>query len=105
MDTFTWSADNTCRLAVSCDLPVVTYPGEFMRGRHSYGILKMIDVKETITYSEKEYIEMAIKLGNNLQWRQKIINKMKKNKHKLFYDLDCIQGLEKFLTNIVTHEI
>jgi len=48
---------------------------------------------------------MEIKLKNNLQWRKKIINKMKKNKHKLFYDLDCIQGLEKFLTNIVTHEI
>ncbi|AFZ53327.1 O-linked N-acetylglucosamine transferase, SPINDLY family protein [Cyanobacterium aponinum] len=105
LDTFTWSADNTCRLAVSCDLPIVTCPGEFMRSRHSYGILKMIDMEETITYSEKEYIEMAIKLGNNLQWRQNIIDKMKKNKHKLFYDLDCIQGLEKFLTNVVVNKI
>ncbi|WP_330205250.1 hypothetical protein [Cyanobacterium sp. Dongsha4] len=105
LDTLTWSADNTCRLAVSCDLPIVTCPGEFMRGRHSYGILKMINVEDTITYSEKDYIDMAIKLGNNQQWRQKIIDKMKLNKHKLFYDLDSVQGLEKFLMEVVNNDI
>ncbi|MGI0480594.1 hypothetical protein ACN4EE_07365 [Geminocystis sp. CENA526] len=105
LDTFTWSADNTCRLAVSYNLPIVTCPGEFMRGRHSYGILKMIEVEDTITYSEKEYIETAIKLGNNEQWRQEIIDKMKVNKYKLFYDLDCIQALETFLIQVVNDEI
>jgi predicted O-linked N-acetylglucosamine transferase (SPINDLY family) len=74
-----------------------------MRGRHSYGILKMIEVEETIAYSEQEYIEIAVKLGNNLNWREKIKNKIKRNKHKLFNDMECIKGLEEFLVNAVAN--
>ena len=101
LDSFTWSGDNTARLAVACDLPVVSYPGEFMRGRHCYGILNMIDVKDTIANSESEYIDIAVKLGNNYQWRQEITNKIRANKHKLFNDLECIRGLEDFIINVV----
>lgn len=102
LDTFTWSADNTCRLAVSCHLPIVTCSGEFMRGRHSYGILRMIEVEDTIAYSEEEYIKIAVKLGNNYQWREKIKEKIKKNKHKLFNDLECVKSLEKFFIKAVS---
>lgn len=104
LDPFQWSADNTCRLAVSCHLPIVTCPGEFMRGRHCYGILKMIGVEETIVYSEKDYIKMSIELGNNSQWREKIREKMKENKNKLFNDLECVKSLEKILQKIARHQ-
>lgn len=101
LDTFDWSGGKTAMEAIICDLPIVTCPGKFLRGRHSYGILKMIQVEEGIAYSEQEYIDIAIKLGNNFQYRQKVIEKIKKNKHKLFNDNECIKGLEKFFVNVV----
>ena len=103
LDTFAWSGGKTAMEAISCNLPIVTCPGEFMRGRHSYGILKMIEVEETIAYSEREYIEIAVKLGNSLNWREKIKNKIKRNKHKLFNDMECIKGLEEFFVNAVAN--
>ena len=103
LDTFTWSGDNTTRLAVNCDLPIVTCPGEFMRGRHSYGILKMIEVEETIASTEEEYIKISIELGKNSQWRTTVQEKIRKNKYKLFHDWECINSLETFLLNVVSY--
>jgi predicted O-linked N-acetylglucosamine transferase (SPINDLY family) len=101
LDTFSWSGGKTTMEAIACDLPVVTSPGEFMRGRHSYGILKMIELENTIAYSEKEYIDIAVKLGQDPKYRQNIVNKIKANKHRLFQDLECVKGLEKFLIDVV----
>ena len=47
LDTFTWSGGNTSLEAIACGLPLVTCPGEFMRGRHADSFLKMIGVTET----------------------------------------------------------
>jgi len=41
-----------------------------MRGRHSYGILKMLGVTDTITKNEAEYIEIAVRLGLDRVERQ-----------------------------------
>ena len=58
LDNPPWSGNNTGLAAVDAHLPIVCYPTEFMRGRHSYAILKMLGVTETIADSEQEYIEI-----------------------------------------------
>ncbi len=100
LDTIGWSGGKTALEAVSCDLPVVTYPQQLMRSRHSYGILKMIEVEDTIAQSEQEYIDIAVKLGNNPEYRQQIKQKINNNKYKLFEDTECIKGLEEFLISL-----
>jgi predicted O-linked N-acetylglucosamine transferase (SPINDLY family) len=101
LDSFTWSGGYTTITAITCDLPVVTCPGELMRGRHSYGILKMIGVEETIAQNEKEYLDIAISLGKNFQWRKEIVEKIKFNKHKLYGDKTWISSLEEFLESAI----
>ena len=46
-------------------LPVVTLPGEFMRRRHAFAILTMMDVTETIAGSLDDYISLAVRLGTD----------------------------------------
>jgi len=101
LDTLTWSGGNTTLEAIACNLPVVTYPGEFMRGRHSYGILKMLGVTDTIATSETEYIDIAVRLGNDPQWRQNIVEKIKANHSNLYDDLECVRALEEFYQRVV----
>jgi predicted O-linked N-acetylglucosamine transferase (SPINDLY family) len=103
LDTLSWSGGNTTLEAIACNLPVVTCPGEFMRTRHSYGILKMLGVEETIAYSEEEYIDIAVRLGLNKQWREDIVEKIKANQHRLYDDLLCVEALEKFYQQVVTN--
>jgi predicted O-linked N-acetylglucosamine transferase (SPINDLY family) len=96
LDCLSWSGGITTSEAIFSGLPVVTCPGKFMRGRHSYAMLKMIGVTETIASNAEEYIQIAVKLGLNNQWRQQIRTRMDANRHKLFNDQVCVRALESF---------
>ena len=97
LDSFNWSGGNTSLEAISLNKPIVTYPSNFMRGRHTYGILKILDIDETIATSKKNYVEIAVKLANEKKFRNSIIDKMKKNKNKLFNDDKSLKFLEEVI--------
>ncbi len=101
LDTFTWSGGNTTLEAIACYLPVVTCPGEFMRGRHSYSFLRMLEVTDTIAQNETEYIEIAVRLGLDPAWRRNIAERLKENHDRLYDDKACVAGLEAFYKQIV----
>ena len=101
LDSFGWSGGITTKDAIACSLPIVTCPGAMMRARQSYGMLRMIGVTETIAETEAEYIEIAVRLGLDHEWRQTIRDKMTANKHRLFDDQECVKGLESFFKEVV----
>ena len=101
LDTFSWSGGNTTLEAIACNLPIVTCPGEFMRGRHSYSFLKMIGVTETIAQNKAEYIEIAVKLGVDSGWRRNIAERINESHDRLYNDKACIVGLESFYKQVV----
>jgi predicted O-linked N-acetylglucosamine transferase (SPINDLY family) len=94
LDSFNWSGGNTSLEAISLNKPIVTCPSGFMRGRHTYGILKILDIEETIASSKKKYIEIAVKLAGDINFRNSIVNKIKKHKNKLFNDDKPVRFLE-----------
>ncbi len=97
LDSFNWSGGNTSIDAISLNKPIITCPSSFMRGRHTYGILKTLDVEETIANSKTKYIEIAVKLASDINFRDFIVNKIKKNKNKLFGDDKPIRFLEDII--------
>ncbi|BAT55077.1 TPR repeat protein [Nostoc sp. NIES-3756] len=101
LDTFTWSGGNTTLEAIACNLPIVTCPGEFMRGRHSDSFLKMLGVTDTIAKDEAEYIEIAVKLGLDANWRGEISERMSQLHDRLFDDKFCVAGLEAFYKQVI----
>lgn len=101
LDTFTWSGGNTTLEAIACNLPVVTCPGEFMRGLHAYSFLKMLGVTDTIAQNEAEYIEIAVKLGLDTNWRQDISQRLSQRHELLFDDRVCVTALEAFYQKAV----
>lgn len=105
LDTFSWSGGNTTLEAIACGLPIVTCPGEFMRSRHSYGILKRMGITETIAQDEIEYVEIAVRLGIDTNWRQEIVQKIYERHHWLYDDKTCIAALENFYQRVVLSQI
>ena len=100
LDSFSWSGGITSIDAISAGLPIVTVPGEFMRGRQAYGILKQIDITETIAQDIDGYIKIAINLGLDPDWRSEICTKITQNAHLLFEDISPIKGLEDFYQKV-----
>jgi len=101
LDSMGWSGCNTTLEAIAYNLPVVTLPGNLMRGRHSMAFLKMMGLTDTIADSLDHYVEIASRLGNNPQWRQHIRDRVAANKYKLYADMTAIESLENFLEKAV----
>jgi len=96
LDSFAWSGGITSLDAISCYLPIVTCPGEFMRGRQAYALLKRLSIEETIAKDIPEYIEIAVRLGLDSQWRSQIKEQIKDRWSEIFEDLTVVRGLEAF---------
>lgn len=101
LDSFSWSGGHTTLEAIACHLPVVTCPGEFMRGRHSYAILQTLGVTETIAQTEADYIAIAVRLAQDVAWKQRVVLQMRDRFSHLYDDTTCITALEAFYQQAV----
>ena len=96
LDTLHWSGGNTTLDALACGLPVVTLPGEFMRGLQSYGILKCMGLDELIAKDQDDYIEIAIKIGTDSAWRQQAVQRIITGSNKIFEMETSLRQMESF---------
>lgn len=101
LDSMDWSGGNTTLEALACNLPVITLPGNLMRGRHSMAVLQMMKVEDTIAEDIDGYIEIAAKLGQDPELRNRISEKIGENKHLVYEDRTCIFAFEDFLERAV----
>ncbi|MDZ8052822.1 MAG: glycosyl transferase family 1 [Aulosira sp. ZfuVER01] len=101
LDTLDWAGGNTTLDAIACHLPIVTCQGELMRGRHSYGFLQAIGVTETIADDVWQYIQIAIRLAVDLDWRYSVRQALKRSIDVLFDNPTATQNLETFLQQAI----
>jgi predicted O-linked N-acetylglucosamine transferase (SPINDLY family) len=65
LDTFPCSAHTTANDVLWAGTPLLTLAGESFASRVSASLLSSMNIKELITYSEKEYEDLAVKLSND----------------------------------------
>lgn len=94
LDTLHWSGGNTTLDALACGLPVVTLPGEFMRGRQSYGMLKCIGLNELIAKDQEDYIGIATKIATDPTWRQQVIQRIHSGSDRIFNQKKSLRQME-----------
>jgi predicted O-linked N-acetylglucosamine transferase (SPINDLY family) len=97
LDSLGWSGCNTTLEALANDLPIVTMPGELMRGRHSAAILTMLGLPETIAKTPEAYVELAIALGRDPTARQALRARIAEEKYRLYNDQTAVEGLASYL--------
>ncbi len=97
LDSIGWSGCNSALESLPHNLPIVTMPGAFMRGRHGMAILQMLGVTETIAATVDDYVAIAARLANDPAERQALSARIKDNRHKVYRDRACMTALEDFL--------
>jgi predicted O-linked N-acetylglucosamine transferase (SPINDLY family) len=102
LDTLGWSGGKTTLEGISCGLPVLTCPGGFMRGRHSYAMLKLMNVTETIAANPDDYVAIAVKLARDRQFYDRVKQKIGDNSHRIYEDLSAVRALEDFIKRAVS---
>jgi protein O-GlcNAc transferase len=102
LDSVGFSGFNMAMEAIACGLPVVTMPGRFLLGRFAFGALTQMGIAETIASTKEEYVEIAVRLGTDADWRKQTIRRMSERETSLFSDTRSVVALEEFLIGVLT---
>ncbi len=70
LDSLKFSGGNVSLDALHCGIPVITHPGQFMRGRQTMGMLQHIGGTELICDSIASMIDTAVDLANDTSRRR-----------------------------------
>ena len=97
LDSLYWSGGNTALDAIACSLPMVSLPGDFMRGRQSLAMLSSLGLTELIADSKEDYVRIALRLGRDQDFRDGISTVLAKRSNQLFDQKAPIRALEEFL--------
>jgi CRISPR-associated protein Csy1 len=101
LDSLHWSGGNTSLDAIAVGLPVVTLPGRFMRGRQTYGMLRVAGVPELIAEDQRSYVALACRLARDAAFRASVVHRLQAGKARLFDDRSAIDAMQAFYRSLV----
>ncbi len=86
-----WSGGNSTLEALALRVPVVTLPGAFMRGRHSYAFLKLANCEGLIAKDEDDYVDLATSPGRRATAMKQL------DLGAVYNDVGVVEALDAFL--------
>ena len=104
LDTLHWSGGGTSMDAFAVDVPVVSLPGAFMRGRQTAAMLRMMELPLLIASDVDDYVSKAIELASNRGLNESIREIIAAKKMYLFGQADANGAFaERILATVNAH--
>jgi protein O-GlcNAc transferase len=97
LDTVGFSGFNTVMQAIECELPVIAWEGEALRGRFGSGVLREIGLDECVAHDAAAYAALAVGLTRDAGRRTSIQAHLRKHRDRLFSTLAPVRALEEFI--------
>ena len=101
LDPLHWSGGNTTYEALAVGTPIVTLPGEFMRGRVTYGCYTQMGVMDCVATTKEKYVKLAVRLGTDPSYRAKIKAKILAANNVLYENAEAVRDMERFFVEAV----
>ena len=101
LDTLHYGGGNTSLQALSAGTPVVTLPGAFQRGRHTYGYYAKMNYLECVAQDRSDYARIAVRLGTDKAYRARVSAGILAANHVLFEDIGVVRHLEQALLEMI----
>ncbi len=95
LDTVHFNGMNTSLEAFSVGTPVVTWPGEFHRGRHTQAMYRKMGLTQCVAGSFEAYVDIAVKVANDAVYRADLSAQILDRCSCLFEDPRVIQEFER----------
>jgi predicted O-linked N-acetylglucosamine transferase (SPINDLY family) len=96
LDTPHFNGGYTSLLAFAYGSPIVTWPGEFMRGRLTYALYKQMGILDCVANDVESYINIALNLAQNKACQKEIRTKIAERSHVLYENIEPVRELERF---------
>lgn len=97
LDPLHFGGGNTSYEAFAQGLPIVTLPAPFFRGRITFGLYRQIDMLDLVAHDESHYVELALRLGSDHEFRRAMSERIRERSDRLFEDMQAVRALERFL--------
>lgn len=96
LDPFHYSGGKTSLEALAFGTPVVTWPGAFMRGRHTLGFYTLMGLDDCVASDPADYVDRAVRLGTDPLLRAQVRRRILERSGVLFDDEASIRAIERF---------
>jgi predicted O-linked N-acetylglucosamine transferase (SPINDLY family) len=96
LDTLHFNGMNTSLLGFAAGTPIVTLPGAFQRGRHTAGMYRKMGVSECVASSPEDYVDIALRVARDRDYRKAIQDKIAARRDVLFEDDRVVREFERF---------
>ncbi|MBT3304950.1 MAG: tetratricopeptide repeat protein [Alphaproteobacteria bacterium] len=97
LDVPTFSGGNSSLEAFALGCPIVTWPGNFARGRITYACYRQMGISDLIATDAGQYVDLAIRLAGDRAFHQNMTDRILSEVPKLFENAAMIRELEDFL--------
>jgi len=88
---------NTSYEAFAAGLPIVTWPGPFMRGRVTAACYEQMGFTELVAADLDSYVDIAVRLANDAEWRTHVCAEIRARSQTLYEDLGVVDEFERFV--------
>ncbi len=100
LDTPYFCGGTTSLEIFSIGCPIVTWPSSRMASRFTYAYYKKMDIMDLISNNGEQYIDLALRLANEADWRNEISTKILKNNYIFYNNIDAVRELERFFQSV-----
>lgn len=104
LDSYHFGAGTTAFMVLATGNPIVTLPSEFVRGRPAYGCYRKMGIMDCVAGSPQEYVELAIRVGADADFRAAVRQRILENNWKLFEDRAVVREMAGALQRIAGRE-
>lgn len=101
LDTPVFGGGTTSLEMFAVDAPILTWPGPYARSRITHAFYRQMRIDALAAQSASDYVELALRLANDLAWRRGIQEKVREAKHVLYENAALVRELERFLAAAV----
>jgi predicted O-linked N-acetylglucosamine transferase (SPINDLY family) len=102
LDPLHFGGGNTTFEALALGTPIVTWPGEFMRGRVTYACYRKLGVLDCVAADWNEYVKIAVRLASDRDWCDDVRSRILAANHVLFENTGAVRELEQFFIEAVS---
>jgi predicted O-linked N-acetylglucosamine transferase (SPINDLY family) len=102
LDPFPFGGCNTSYDAFDFNIPVITWPSEYLHGRFTLGLYKRMGLSdsECIVSDSDSYARVASNIGVNEKLRHKINRNIEMNKGKIFQETESVTEWDTWLDGV-----
>jgi predicted O-linked N-acetylglucosamine transferase (SPINDLY family) len=101
LDPFHFGIGTTGAFSFAVGTPVVTFPGEFMRGRVGLQYYKVLEVMDCVATSKEDYVQKAVKIGTDPAIRETIKQKILARNHRIYDNSLAYKAYSDFIRRVI----